>query len=349
MTTAQAPAVRSEGASRLDDIRQYLVARKAALSPIMSKAASVDPGQLVGLLLSDIVKSPALLSCTPNSFYLACRQAAALGLTFGSGLGHLYLVPFKGTATLMVGYRGMVHVAIRCGAVRSMRARVVHEKDEFILQEGDEPRIHHVPHWQSDPGEALGAYCSWVYPDGGKDFVFMRADEILAIRDKSPAAKKSDSPWNAKERTVVEEMWKKTAIRRAFKALSIQTVQQAQELGAVGDADDRGSSGLAPLSGEDTIDTTATVSSESSISDQIANDLEDSLPPLPPDDSPEDEGARADIDAAIDDILSSASGKRLDAMRRAIAGTLDANNEKARAGLSLDTLSALLTTLEGMR
>lgn len=355
--TATPPAVRTAPASRFDTLRHYLSARKDAISAVMSTAARIEPAQFVALLLTDISRSPKLLECSPESIYMACRQVASLGLAFGSNLGHAYLVPYKGTATLIVGYRGLVHVAVRCGAVKSMRARVVHEQDEFELREGSSPSIHHVPYWRGDPGTALGAYCSWVLPDGSTDFVFMRIDEIDSIRARSPGAQKPDSPWNSPDRTVREEMAKKTAIRRGFKALAVQTIEQARQLAEVDSAADEDSPGV-------TIDTTGVVSSmadhapPASASDQLADAIagasKDQLAPMPAEvvDQPlsdEDEGLRADTAAALEDIASGATGKKGEAIAKEIQATLAKHGSDSVDALPLEPLRELYARVEAMR
>ena len=337
--TSTLPQQQTAAQSKLSTISQYLTARKAALATIMSGAARIEPDQMIGLLLSEINKSPQLLRCSPDSLYLAVRNAAALGLTFGNGLGQLYLVPFGGRATLMIGYRGMVHVAVRSGAVKSMRAKVVHERDVFDIEEGSSPRIVHKPEVRQDPGEAIGAYCTWVYPDGSTDFVYMRADEVLEIRDKSPASKKGDSPWKAKERTVVEEMWRKTAIRRAFKAISIQTVEQAQDLGRVAEADD----GHMPEVVKDADYTERpTASQEPATATDALADVVDPLPPEEPVDEPSEEDMRRH------DLLDAINGlDQNDAWKKAISSAQIAHGGVELDALPLDVLEAVYTEAQG--
>ena len=174
--------------------------------------------RFVSVTMNAFRDSPGLLQCTPASLKVSIVQAVTLGLEINSPMQHAAIVPFrkgqKSIATLIPMYQGYIYLALASGKYRGINARVVHEKDEFEVFYGTENRIHHVPFYKEHPGKLVAAYAFYETTDGYKDFVFLRADQVEAIRDNqlskiSDQWKKEQSPWFAWE----EPMWRKTAVR----------------------------------------------------------------------------------------------------------------------------------------
>src|SRR5881398_983556 len=94
--------------------------------------------------------NPKLIDCNPYSIVGGLRLGAQLGLSLGP-LGHFYLVPFKGEAVFIIGYRGMVELAYRSGKLRRIEANVVREGDGFSFRHGTRAFLDHEPH--GGPGE----------------------------------------------------------------------------------------------------------------------------------------------------------------------------------------------------
>jgi len=181
--------------------------------------------RFIDLLSSYCQKQPLLLNCTPNSLWTCMKTAANFGLEPGL-LGMLYLVPFKNKgvyeAQVILGYRGLIELTRRSGAVKHIEAFNVYEADlkppghfEVIL--GLKPDIMHRPNWMvsHDGQRPVGSYCVSVLADGERTFTFMTQDEIEAIRKRSRA--KDNGPWV----TDPGEMYRKTATRRHCKYLPL--------------------------------------------------------------------------------------------------------------------------------
>jgi recombination protein RecT len=169
----------------------------------------VTPDRLMKVFLSAILKTPALLTCTQASLVQSVVQLGELGLDPSGGLGFAYLVPYKGTATAIIGYRGYIELARRSGQLSSVRARVVHQKDVFRVKYGLVEDLEHIPSDAANPGDLTHAYCIAEFKDGGHHMEVMSKAQIDAIRARSKAADKG--PWV----TDYEAMAQKTVIRRA--------------------------------------------------------------------------------------------------------------------------------------
>jgi recombination protein RecT len=176
-----------------------------------SSAAGIRPDRLKLVALTAFTRTPALWTCEPVSIARAIVEAGQLGLEPTGLLGGAYLVPRGGQATLLVGYRGLVMLAMRSQLVQRVEARVVRAKDTFDYGYGLEPFLHHVPSQDDDPGAYTGAYAVIFYRDGSRQFDYMSIAEIEAIRGRS--ASPTAGPWVSD----YAEMCKKTPLRRLMK------------------------------------------------------------------------------------------------------------------------------------
>ncbi len=199
----------------------------------------LTPERLLNVCMTEIRKTPKLRECSQASLLGAVIQSAQLGLEPGSALGHCYLIPFYNKKVgglecqFMLGYRGMLALARRSGAIVNIDARVVFAADEFDLLYGTETRVIHKPRLNGDRGGVLGVYAVAQLQGGGSQVEYMTVEEIMKVRDSSKA--KNDGPWQ----THFEEMAKKTVVRRLFKYLPVSI----EALTAVG-LDERADAGL---------------------------------------------------------------------------------------------------------
>lgn len=209
---------------------EQIASRKQSFQSLLPKG--LDAEWFLGEVKVAVARTPKLLECERMSVFDAVTTCAQLGLSPSGRLGSAYLLPFGGKCTLVIGYKGYVDLAYRSGEVVGFGAQVVHEADEFDYSEGFGVTIHrHVRSEEANPG-ALRYVYAWAEMRGGyKVSTLMLRREVLAIKDKAPGGKKSDSPWHTNE----AEMWRKTAIRRLIKLLPLspqkaQALHRAQEV-----------------------------------------------------------------------------------------------------------------------
>ncbi len=157
-----------------------------------------------------------------DSLRMAIINVASIGLTLSPLKSLAYLVPRsnKGVrkVTLVISYRGHVHLAAECGAIKWAKAEIVHKRDGFKLRGVGKTPFHDFDPF-TDRGPIVGVYC--VAKTRGDEYLvdFMTIDEVYKIRERSESWKafKKDSskqgPWNTDE----SEMIKKTMILRARK------------------------------------------------------------------------------------------------------------------------------------
>lgn len=234
MSKVAPTAARTEVAQKVKSSTLLDVVRSKGFQGQMAMALpkSMTADRLTRIIMTECRKTPALMSCAPESFFGAVLQCAALGLEPGSALGHCYLLPFgngkdkmgRANAQLIIGYRGMIDLARRSGQIISLSAYCAHEKDEFEYTLGLEPNIIHKPSPIADRGPVTHVYAVARLKGGGVQFEVMSRAEIEAVRSQSKAGK--SGPWC----THWDEMAKKTVIRRLFKYLpvSIEAVRAVE-------------------------------------------------------------------------------------------------------------------------
>lgn len=203
---------------------ESISSRKQSFQSLLPKG--LDAEWFTGEVKVAIARTPKLLECDRMSVFDSLTTCAQLGLSPSGRLGSAYLLPFGGKCTLVIGYKGFVDLAYRSGEVVGFGAQVVHEADEFDYSEGFGVQIRqHVRSEDTNPGPLRYVY-AWAEMRGGyKVSLLMLAREVLAIKARSPGARKPGGPWD----TDPAEMWKKTAIRRLIKLLPLSP-QKAQGL-----------------------------------------------------------------------------------------------------------------------
>lgn len=192
----------------------------------------MSPERMTRVMLTCCRKIPKLAQAPMQSLISALVQCSELGLEPGSALGHVYLIPFEKwkkdkfgkwvsesvEIQVIIGFKGFVELARRSGKLKSISARIVHEKDKFEVRFGLDEKLEHVPFLEGDPGAPKFAYCVALFLDGGYHFEVMSIPEIEKIRNESKAYKqaletKKPGIWDLH----FEEMCKKTVVRRSSK------------------------------------------------------------------------------------------------------------------------------------
>ena len=179
-----------------------------------------------------------LEACSPQSIAKCALDCFTLDLWPGPKK-HMHLIPFKRAATPIPGYRGLVRLMLRAG-IGKVSASVVYDCDEWYYKAGSEDVIIHTPSPPSLRGDSpvrVGAYAVAHYPNGVVQPCWLWAEEVEAIKKKAPGARKADSPWNSELPHEVNEMWKKTAIRRLTKLTGDDDMRLAHAVQLVDAAD----------------------------------------------------------------------------------------------------------------
>ncbi|MEO2054701.1 MAG: recombinase RecT [Nitrospira sp.] len=193
--------------------------RRSLLAGVMSKY--MTPDEMINIMTLAFGRQPELKECTPYSVLAAVMTAGQLGLKPSSPHGHCYMIPFRNKktgrteATFIIGYKGLIELAMRSGKVGSIEAYVVHKNDKFDVLQGTSSSIYHAPNI-IDPGEMIAVYAVCKPKEfGDPQFEVMTKADVDKVRNSSKAGK--SGPWS----DWYEEMARKTVVKKLCKFLSL--------------------------------------------------------------------------------------------------------------------------------
>lgn len=201
------------------------------LTPLLPRftealAGAMPVERLTRTIVISCERLPKLLECDRQSLFNAAMSAACLGLEVDGVTGQAYLIPFKGRAQLVIGYKGMNTLAARSGITIS--GAVVRDGDEFDYELGSNAHVRHKP-TLGNKGRIIAAWATATSHGRPPVVSVMGIDELLAVKAKSPGASRSDSPWN--DTTIgFPAMCEKTVKRRLSRSLPLNVMQLAARL-----------------------------------------------------------------------------------------------------------------------
>jgi phage RecT family recombinase len=168
----------------------------------------VDPQRFANVTIMALMRTPMLHKCNATSIVEAAYKIARLGLELGLTA---HILPFKGTAQLVIQYNGLMQLARPY--IRSAHACVVYSNEPFLLGPGRVVLEHEPILDESQRGKPIAAYCRIEHLNGGIEWTVMSLDEVSRIeRAVKARANGRQSPWDSNWSRMVE----KTVLRRAL-------------------------------------------------------------------------------------------------------------------------------------
>lgn len=155
-----------------------------------------------------VANSKKLQECSHQSIFISAMRAATLRLSVDPSTGEAHLVPYKGKATLIVGYKGLMQMALRTQKYRYINTGKIYEGETveedritgFLKITGSVTSIN-----------VIGWIAAFELVKGYGKAIYMTVEEIHAHAKKySPSYGFSDSAW----KTDPESMERKTVLRR---------------------------------------------------------------------------------------------------------------------------------------
>lgn len=162
---------------------------------------------------------------SPESLRMAVLNVAQMGLTLNPAYQHAWIIPRDGVVKLDIGYRGLIHLATREGAIRWAKAEVVYEADQFEWHSMMTPPTHKFDPFGVDRGEVRGAYVVAVTPEGDYLCDAISESDLERARMMSAAYNSQTGPSGPWASGFDDEMRKKVAIKRAQKTWPRKTTQ----------------------------------------------------------------------------------------------------------------------------
>ena len=211
----------------------------APLAPSLAEALgrTMPVERLIRTVVLSAERLPKLLACDRQSLFNAAMSAAVLGLEVDGVTGQAFLIPFKGRAQLVIGYKGYNTMAARSGI--AITGAVVREGDEFDYELGDKAFVRHKPKL-GNIGRIVGAWACAASLSRPAVVSVMGIDELNAVKAKSPAVRGgADTPWNDPS-IGFPAMCEKTVKRRLARSLPLNVMQLAARMDEAVDEEGRG-------------------------------------------------------------------------------------------------------------
>lgn len=176
------------------------------------------------IALTEFRKNQALAACSFESLAGSLMTCAQLGLMPGPQ-GHVYLVPFKGSVTVVIGYRGLIELVRRSGELSTIAAVTVHDGDEVDIDLANATVQHKYNEKVVKTEETFRfVYAMAALKDGSRAIAVMNKEEVNAIRKRSQAS--GSGPWS----TDWLAMAAKTCLKRLCSKGSLPLSTELQKL-----------------------------------------------------------------------------------------------------------------------
>lgn len=180
-------------------------------------------GQFMASMLDLYEGDNYLQNCDPQKVLMECLKAASLNLPLIKSLGYAYVVPYKNTPTFIIGYRGLIQLALRSGQYRILNADCIYEGEDVSFN-----RItgHISVSGTKTSDKAVGFFAYFQLTNGFEKSFYMTREQVDAYARKySKSYNSSASPW----KTEFDAMAKKTVIRQILKYGPMSTEMQEAE------------------------------------------------------------------------------------------------------------------------
>ncbi len=203
-----------------NEISQYLMGMRDRVAMVLPK--HLTPERVISMAATTIARDPKIAKCSPASLLGSVMQASILGFPPVDALGYCYFVPYGNSVQFQIGYKGMIELARRSGKIKMVYAEVVREGDDFSVEMGLDPKLHHVPNFDSKK-KMTHVYAVCHFKDGCYNVVVLSASDIERLRLRSPMQKAQPSgAWL----TDYDAMAKAKALKQLAKYMPLNIDQQ---------------------------------------------------------------------------------------------------------------------------
>jgi len=206
----------SKQISQIADVRMQLGGMSDKFKAALPKHIPFE--RFVEVVSTAIRNKPELLECDRLSLLNSAMRAAQDGVLPDGRFGAI--VPYRekgGTkmAQWLIMIAGIRQKVRQSGEIATWSANIVHERDQWDYEEGDNPHILHRP-VRGDRGKIIAAYSIAKLKSGEISREWMWIEELDKVRAVSKAER---GPWQ----DWPEEMYKKTVAKRHAKVLPMST------------------------------------------------------------------------------------------------------------------------------
>ena len=196
---------------------------KKRFNEVLEKGAAAFMSALIAIYNGN----QYLQKCNAKSILGAAGLAATLKLSITPSLGHAYILPYKGQATFVLGWKGLVQLALRTGQYKCLHAGKIYEGEI----RGLEPLTGEPIIGEKISDEIAGYVAHFELINGFSKSLYMTVDEIKNhARTYSQSYGSASSPWtkhfdSMASKTVLKLLLSRWGVLSAEMATAIQADQ----------------------------------------------------------------------------------------------------------------------------
>jgi len=166
-----------------------------------------------------------LQNCDPNAVIKEALKAAILKLPINKSLGFGYIVAYKDAPIFIIGYKGLIQLAIRSGQYKNINAGVVYE-GEF---KGIDKISGTIDISGSKTSDIVVGYFAYIEMIGGfsKTLYSSKEDVIKHAKKYSKSFNNSSSAWS----TDFDAMAIKTLLRNLLSHYGLLSIEMQEAIG----------------------------------------------------------------------------------------------------------------------
>ena len=124
---------------------------RANLTDLLS-GTNISPQKFKQMLMNELernIKLQEVFLKNPDSFFASALYCAELNLSPSSLVGEFFFTISGDKIKPILGYKGLVALLLRSDKVKKIWAEVVYNEDDFEYELGLEPKMVHVPNFNS--------------------------------------------------------------------------------------------------------------------------------------------------------------------------------------------------------
>jgi recombination protein RecT len=113
---------------------------------------NVSPQKFKQMLVNELernIKLQEVFLKNPASFFASALYCAELNLSPSSLVGEFFFTVYNEQIKPILGYKGLIALLLRSDKVKKIWAEVVYNKDDFEYELGLEPKMVHIPNFNS--------------------------------------------------------------------------------------------------------------------------------------------------------------------------------------------------------
>ena len=191
--------------------------KELAGSPAIQKRVAglvENSSAFINTVVSLVGSDSYLQNCDPQTVWGAALKAAALNLPINKELGQAYIIPYGKNATFIIGYKGLIQLAIRTGQYRTIKAVEIYE-DEIkhynpITEEFQFGSFNQFGDREDPEKHPVGYYAFFELLNGYRATKYMSR---AAIERHAARFSKTYNTKNSVWKTDFDAMAKKTVLR----------------------------------------------------------------------------------------------------------------------------------------